>query len=75
MDGAKLPSYIYGFLNNYHVLVKNLSTTSILPNVFSSGLITDREKQCIAREVADGQKTVLLLDSILRQGRTNPKVW
>ena len=64
----------YGFLNNYHVLVRRLSTDSILPNVLSSALITEEQKECIEKKDADGQKTQLLLDIILRLGNTNREV-
>lgn len=72
MDGAKLK---YGFLNNHHTLVKRLSTPSLIPDVYSEGLITSDEKSLILSKPADGQKADLLLSIIHRQGVSNPQVY
>lgn len=72
MDGSKLR---FGFLNNHPVLMKRLSTTSILPYVYAEGLITETEKGLIQHEITEGLKTDKLLDIIHRQGNANPGVY
>lgn len=72
MDGTKLRC---GFLNNHHTLVIRLSTTSILPHVYSASLVTDTEKGIIQHEVTESLKTDKLLDIIHRQGNSNPKIY
>ena len=72
MDGEKLR---YGFLNNHATLIARLSTTSILPYVYSEGLITSTEKDLIQHEPSEGIKTDKLLDIIHRLGNSNYKVY
>ena len=72
MDGSKLR---YGFLSNHHLLMRRLSTTSILPYVYSEGLVTDTEKGLIHHEVTEDLKTDRLLDIIHRLGNGNPSVY
>lgn len=72
MDGEKLR---YGFLNNHHVLVRRLSTSSLLPFLYSAGLVTSNEKSLIQNQLADGLKTDLLLDILHRQGVSNRQVY
>ena len=72
MDAGRLK---YGFLNNHHSLVTRLSTTSILPFLYSEGLVTANEKDLIQYEPADGMKADKLLDIIHRQGFSNPAVY
>jgi hypothetical protein len=72
MEGGQLK---YGFLNNHHVLVKRLSTTSLLPYLYSAGFVTSDEKSIIQNQLADGLMTDLLLDILHRQGVSNPQIY
>lgn len=72
MDGTRLR---FGFLNNHHRLLFRLSTSSVLPFVYSAGLVSDTEKALIQHEISESQKTDKLLDIIHRQGNTNPKIY
>lgn len=72
MDGRRLR---YGFLNNHHILVKRLSTASLLPYLYAESLVTSNEKSLIQNQPADGMKADLLLDILHRQGLSNPQVY
>ena len=72
MGGIQLK---YGFLNNYALLVHRLFTTSILPHVFSEGIISQNEREKIAGQYGEGSKTEVLLDIIHRQGVADPAVY
>ncbi len=72
MDGRDLK---YGFLSNHSKLMTRLSTRSLLPYIYSQGLITLTEKDIISHQDAEGLMTDKLLDIIHRQGQSNPSVY
>ena len=65
----------YGFLHNHALLVRRLSTTSILAHVYSEGLVTSQEKARIESQYAEGSRTDILLDILHRQGVANSNVY
>lgn len=72
MDGERLK---YGFLKNHGVLIRRLSTSSILSDVYSEGIVTNTEKEMISKQLAESTKTDKLLDIIHRQGKADPKIY
>lgn len=72
MEGADLK---YGFLNNHSRLVSRLSVPSILPHLYSQGLVTPNERDLIRAELTDGLKAERLLDIVHRVGVSDLNVY
>ncbi len=65
----------YGFLNNYETLVRRLSVSSILGNLYSEGFINSSEKEAIQSQLGENSKASFLLDVIFRQGQGDPEIF
>ncbi len=65
----------YGFLNNYETLVRRLSVSSILANLYSKEFITILEKEKIEGLLGECSMASFLLDVIFRQGQGNAEIF
>jgi len=65
----------YGFLSQYAVLVRRLSTSSILANAFAEGIVSALERDQINGQYGEDSKTAVLLDIVHRQGVANPSIF
>ena len=65
----------YGFLSQYAVLVRRLSTSSILANALAVAIVSATERDQINGQLGENSKTAILLDIVHRQGVANPSVY